>query len=161
MHPRAAELIAALGLEPHPEGGWYREIHRSAHQVMPDDDRSNRAALTTIHFLLVEGEVSRWHRVGSDEAWHFHEGDALELFRTDPEFDDVVRHVLGPLGSGSVPVVVVPAHSWQAARSTGAYTLVGCTVGPGFDFADFELLRGSRSLAAKVRESHPELAQLE
>lgn len=158
MHPRAAGLIATLGLEPHPEGGWYREIHRSEHRVKPDDDRSPRPALTTIFFLLAEGEVSRWHRVGSDEAWHFHEGAVVELLIADPGIEHMVRHALGPTSDGNRPVRVVPAHSWQAARSTGAYSLVGCTVGPGFDFADFELLRDTPSLAARMRDRHPEVA---
>ena len=79
MHPRAAELIAALDLRPHPEGGFYRQIFRSAMQVSPMDGRSPRAALTTIYFLLTEGSFSRWHQVASDEVWHLYEGGPLEL----------------------------------------------------------------------------------
>jgi uncharacterized protein len=141
MDERAGELISSLGLVPHPEGGHFREVYRSASGVRPDDGRPVRSALTTIFFLLARGEVSRWHRVASDEAWHHYEGAPLELFTADREFGEVTRRVLGPVGTGAGPVHVVPAGAWQAARSLGAYTLVGCTVGPGFDFADFEMLR--------------------
>ena len=79
MHPRADHLIATLDLRPHPEGGFYREVYRSADRVVPADARGNRAALTTIYFLLVEGTFSAWHRVKSDEVWHWYEGEPLEL----------------------------------------------------------------------------------
>src|SRR6185295_19426161 len=83
MHDRAAELISALGLEPHPEGGFYREVHRSASRVTTGDARGERAALTTIYFLLPAGSQSRWHQVDSDEVWHFYEGDPLALLEMD------------------------------------------------------------------------------
>lgn len=140
METRAAHLIRTLELQPHPEGGYFREVFRSPHAVQPlgPAARPTRAALTTIFFLLPEGRYSRWHRVASDEAWHFYEGDPLDLYWVDA---DVVHHArLGRVGEGVRPVHVVPAGCWQAARPTGAYTLVGCTVGPGFDFADFEML---------------------
>lgn len=146
MHPRAAHLIASLGLVPHPEGGYFAEVHRSASSVQPLDDRSSRHALTTIYFLLTAGDVSRWHRVRSDEVWHFYEGDPLHLWLADENFAQVRRVVLGPAEGDARPVAVAPADSWQAARSTGAFTLVGCTVGPGFEFADFELLAGDRRI---------------
>ena len=140
MQPRAADLIAKLDLRPHPEGGFYRELFRSGSRVTPDDGRGDRPALTTIYFLLPAGEVSRWHRVRSDEVWHFYEGDPLTLWVADAHFTQITRTVLGPVGNGTQPVAVAPADSWQTARTTGAFTLVGCTVGPGFDFADFEML---------------------
>ncbi len=158
MDSHAAHLISSLGLVPHPEGGHFREVYRSASRVQPLDERSERAALTTIYFLLTTGEVSHWHRVASDEVWHYYEGDALELFIADLHFEQLTRRVLGPVGEGAQPVHVVPAHSWQAARSMGAYTLVGCTVGPGFDFADFQLLRGLPAEAEAVRRRHSEAA---
>lgn len=140
MHPRAAALVAALELSPHPEGGWYREIHRSRNFVNPDDGRSARRALTAIYFLLAEGQSSRWHRVASDETWHHHEGDVLELsIAASPDASNVVTLALGPVGDGVEPVRVVPAGQWQAARSTGAFTFVSCAVGPGFEFDDFEM----------------------
>jgi uncharacterized protein len=160
MHARAAQLIAALNLVAHPEGGYFGEVYRSAARVRPlDDDRLERPALTTIFFLLAAGDVSRWHRVASDEVWHFYEGDPLELWSAPRGFADVARRLLGPAGDGVQPVHVVRAHDWQAARSTGAYTLVGCTVGPGFDFADFELIEPASAEADAVRRDHPALTR--
>lgn len=118
----AAEIVALLGLEPHPEGGWYR-------QTFKDE------ASTAIYFLLEAGQESRWHRVhGSSEIWHFHAGAPLLLSLPGEE----IR--LGPdLAAGERPQGVVPAGEWQKARSLGDWTLVGCTVSPGFDFANFEM----------------------
>lgn len=130
MIARAQELIDTLGLEPHPEGGWYRQIYKSAERVTRHADGRERSALTTIYFLLVEGTWSRWHRVESDEVWHFYEGDALELSIRDRETVTL---------DANNRVYVVPARAWQTARPLGAYTLVGCTVGPGFEFEDFEM----------------------
>lgn len=158
MHPRAADLIATLHLEPHPEGGYYREIHRARQRVRPLDERPERSATTTIYFLLTAGDVSRWHRVASDEAWHFHEGDPLELFTIDERGNGAERHLLGPMSETARPIHVVTAGTWQAARSTGAYTLVGCTVGPGFEFADFEMLRDRTAEAHDLRARYPETA---
>jgi uncharacterized protein len=141
MHERARQLFRELDLIPHPEGGAYREIFRSPQAVRPADGRPYRSALTVIYFLLVQGEHSAWHRVASDESWCWLEGDPLELLETDALGAGVERLLLGPVTPGRMPVRVVPAGRWQAARSTGAYTLVSCAVGPGFDFADFELDR--------------------
>lgn len=160
MDRRAAHLIESLGLTPHPEGGYFKELHRSAARVKPDDDRSHRAALSTIYFLLPEGTISRWHRVDSDEIWNYYEGAPVELFTADPEFKEVQRLVLGPSTDVmATPVHVVPAGEWQAARSTGAYSLAGCTVGPGFEFADFEMLRDNLGPAKVAAERHPEAAR--
>ena len=158
MHARATQLIAGLGLSPHTEGGYFREIHRSASFVDPKDGRAERAALTAIYFLLVAGEVSRWHRVASDEAWHFLEGDPLQLHETDSSFERVVTTRLGPHDELAEPAHVVVAGSWQAARSMGEYTLVGCTVGPGFDYSDFEMLHDFPNEAECLRLEHPLLA---
>lgn len=138
MHPRAQQLIDTLSLAPHPEGGWYRQVFKSDERVTRHADGAQRSALTTIYFLLVEGTSSAWHRVQSDEAWHFYEGDAIELLTRDRENDDprVTR-----LDAGQ-RVHVIRAREWQAARPLGEYTLVGCTVGPGFEFADFEMVSG-------------------
>ena len=161
MHPRAAELIATLALRPHPEGGFFREIFRSGSQVEPGDGRGSRAALTTIYFLLPEGSVSRWHQVASDEVWHLYEGGPLELLELSPDGDDPLRHRLSPLGNGGgTPVCTIEAGHWQAARPLGAYVLVGCTVGPGFDFADFWLLADDPERVAEVRAKWPEAANL-
>jgi predicted cupin superfamily sugar epimerase len=134
MNERARELIETLALQPHPEGGWYRQVYRSEEKVTRLRDGAERAALTTIYFLLVEGTYSAWHRVASDEVWHFYEGDALEL---------LIRDTPAVHLDAANRVHVIPAGVWQAARPLGAYTLVGCTVGPGFDFADFEMQPGT------------------
>ena len=161
MHPRAAELITGLGLQPHPEGGFYRQIFRSAIQVTPMDGRSPRAALTTIYFLLTEGSFSRWHQVASDEVWHLYEGGPLELLELDPSGQTFLRHRLGLVGSATdAPVCTIGAGIWQAARPLGEYAFVGCTVGPGFDWADFRLLADDHARAAAVRAALPDLAML-
>lgn len=139
MRGRAAELVRALGLEPHPEGGHFRQTFRSARSVVTaGGDR--RPALTHIWFLLAAGEHSRWHRVASDEVWHFHEGEPLELLTVAPGTGAVERRRLGPAGTDALPTLAVGAGTWQAARSLGAYVLASCDVAPGFEFADFALL---------------------
>jgi len=154
MHPRAVELIHTLALVPHPEGGHYAEVFKSPHQVRPAKG-DTRAALTTIYFLLAQGERSRWHRVSADEVWHYYEGDPLELVW---EEQGEVRSVqLGPVAMGREPVAVVPAGAWQAARARGAYTLVGCTVAPGFEFEDFSLIVDVPAEATRLRARYPEL----
>jgi predicted cupin superfamily sugar epimerase len=158
MHDRAAHLISGLGLQPHPEGGHFREVFRSSAPVQPGDGRGERAALTTIYFLLRAGEKSRLHRVSSDEVWHFYEGEPLELVWAHAGSTDVHQARLGPVGAGMAPVAVVPAGWWQAARSTGAYTLVGCSVGPGFEFADFQMLGDTPAEARQLCDRHPGLA---
>jgi predicted cupin superfamily sugar epimerase len=158
MDARASHLIEQLGMVPHPEGGYFREVYRSPTRVQPADGRAPRASLTTIYFLLISGEVSRWHRVASDEVWHYYEGDPLELWSADAGFNEVTRHQLGRVGDDMWPVQVITAGEWQAARTTGSYTLVGCTVGPGFDFSDFEMLDQRPDEAEAVRRRHPELA---
>ena len=156
---RVAELVRTLGLEPHPEGGYYREIWRGALGVAPGDGRGDRAALTSIYFLLPAGAISRWHRVRSDEVWHHYEGAPLELLLVPPDDYRLERVRLGPLGPEQAPVRCAPAGWWQGAQSLGAYTLVGCTVGPGFEFADFELLADRSQLADALCRALPEAAR--
>jgi predicted cupin superfamily sugar epimerase len=160
MDPRAATLIRLLDLAPHPEGGYYREVFRSPRRVRAGDSAIERTALTTIHFLLVAGQHSRWHRITSDEVWHYHEGDRLELIWLNPERTADQRRVLGPAGEECEPVHVVPGGCWQAARPLGEYTLVGCSVAPGFEFSDFGLLADAPDDLALVRARFPELAVL-
>jgi len=161
MHPRAAELITTLDLRPHPEGGFYREIFRSTAQVTPADQRGLRAALTTIYYLLPEGTFGRWHQVPSDEVWHLYEGGPLELLELSASGETVQSHRLGLVGSGAeAPVCTIGAGIWQAARPLGQYAFVGCTVAPGFDFADFRLLADNHARAAAVRAALPDLALL-
>jgi predicted cupin superfamily sugar epimerase len=129
----AADIIARLELQPHPEGGHYRETFRD-----PRTDAGGRSLSTAIFFLLARGERSHWHRIDAAEIWHYYAGHALILQIAAHRDKCSVR--LGPdLASGEVPQAIVPAQAWQAAMSTGDWTLVGCTVAPGFDFAKFEL----------------------
>jgi predicted cupin superfamily sugar epimerase len=157
MHERAAQLIETLELRPHPEGGYYREVFRSASVVQPDDGRGVRSALTTIYFLLTDETRSRWHRVSSDEVWHLYEGGPLELLELHSH--QLVTHRLARVDDGDgAPVHTVPAGVWQAARTLGPYTLAGCTVAPGFDYADFHLLADEPGLATSLRARWPVLA---
>ena len=129
----ADEIIAVLGLKPHPEGGWYAETFR-------DGAGGARGHSTAIYFLLEQHQVSAWHRVkDATEVWHFHAGAPLALSMSE-EDGAVFEQVLGiELAAGERPQLVVPAGWWQSARSLGEWTLVGCTVAPGFEFATFEL----------------------
>ncbi|MGE5175377.1 MAG: cupin domain-containing protein [Hyphomicrobiales bacterium] len=160
MSDRPADLIRVLGLVAHPEGGYFREIFRSPREVAAPGGAGTRSAITTIYFLLVGGKPSRWHVVRSDEVWHHVEGAPLELLTAEPATFRAERMRLGPVGAGTEPVRAVPAGHWQAARTTGAYTLAGCTVGPGFDFADFALLRDDAGAAARLRRALPDLVEL-
>lgn len=128
----AAAVIARLDLKPHPEGGHFRETFRDPAGA------SGRAASTAIYFLLARGERSHWHRIDAAEVWHFYAGAPLELKIAGDQTTRTIR--LGSdLAAGEQPQAVVPAHGWQSAQSLGDWTLVGCTVAPGFDFAQFEL----------------------
>ena len=132
-HPSAADVIARLGLEPHPEGGHYRETFRDS-----GCDANGRSRSTAIYFLLARGERSHWHRIDAVEVWHYYAGDALTLRIADGSETRIIT--LGrDIAAGEAPQAIVPAHAWQAAESTGEWTLVGCTVAPGFEFAKFEL----------------------
>jgi uncharacterized protein len=187
---RAADLVRKLALQPHPEGGWYREIFRSPTRV--ETARGLRSALTTIYYLLEQNQLSRWHVVQADEVWHFYAGAPLELVAYVPDTRAVERHVLGHVGgagavgghgvagaaggvdatagsrvgpvagsrvapvagesaAGAICVAVIPTGVWQAARSLGEYSLVGCTVGPGFEFADFQFVSALPSHAEHFR----------
>ncbi|MGH8354849.1 MAG: cupin domain-containing protein [Pseudomonas sp.] len=148
MDPRAAELIRELRLAAHPEGGYYRRCFESA-QRLP----CGRLSSTAILFLLPAGAVSRWHRVDADELWHFYEGAPLELLIAESP-ETLRRECLGPVSRGSLPQRAVPAHAWQAARPLGAFTLVGCTVAPAFDFAGFRLFAED----AEAQRDWPRLA---
>ena len=131
--PTAAEIIARLELRPHPEGGHYRETFRDQ-----TTDANGRSRSTLIYFLLARGERSHWHRIDAVEVWHYYAGSALTLRIADGDGQRSVR--LGAdLSAGEQPQAMVPPRAWQAAESTGDWTLVGCTVAPGFDFAKFEM----------------------
>jgi predicted cupin superfamily sugar epimerase len=129
----AADVIARLDLKPHPEGGHYRETFRDSRV-----DANGRSVSTAIYFLLARGERSHWHRIDAVEVWHYYAGDALELQIADDAGKRTL--CLGPdLAAGELPQAIVLPHAWQAATSCGDWTLVGCTVAPGFDFIAFEL----------------------
>ncbi|MBL4543781.1 MAG: cupin domain-containing protein [Rhodobacteraceae bacterium] len=131
----AAEIARILGLAPHPEGGWYRETWRAA--AAGD---GARPVGSCIYYLLAAGERSHWHRVDATEIWHFHAGSALRLRLADTARGPARAALLGAdLAAGQVPQIVVPADAWQSAEPLGDWTLVGCTVCPGFVFDVFEL----------------------
>ena len=133
---RAQELIDKLGLEPHPEGGYFKELYRSELKVESTAVGAERSAVTEIYFLLCRDQVSRFHRVEHDEFWHFFEGDSLRLIDSDLENSAEVI-----LGAEEVNYQhCIRGGRWQAAETMGDYSLVGCTVAPGFDFADFRFL---------------------
>ena len=132
----AADIVRLLDLVAHPEGGHFRETFRD-HRT-----ESGRTASTAIYFLLARGERSHWHRIDAVEVWHFYAGAPLVLEIAAQAASAVTRLTLGPdLAAGEHPQAIVPAGAWQAAESRGAWTLVGCTVAPGFAFEGFELAR--------------------
>jgi predicted cupin superfamily sugar epimerase len=135
QRPSAVDIITRLDLKPHPEGGHYRETFRDS-----SVDADGRSRSTAIYFLLARGERSHWHRIDATEVWHYHAGDALILRISDGAGTHSIT--LGPdIAAGEAPQAIVPAHTWQAAESTGEWTRVGCTVAPGFEFASFKLAR--------------------
>jgi len=158
---RAGELVRTLHLQPHPEGGYYKEVFRSPQKVAPLDARGARSALTTIDFLLARGQFSAWHCVASDEVWHLLEGGPLRLSLMPPELDRIDVVELDSNGPASTLRHVVPAHWWQAAEPLSEFAYVGATVGPGFDFADFSF---GRDAVVDVRDAimrlRPELLRL-
>ncbi|HRE21423.1 MAG TPA: cupin domain-containing protein [Rhabdaerophilum sp.] len=130
----AKEIVRLLDLKPHPEGGHFHETFRD-----PGVDAGGRSFGTAIYYLLEAGEVSEWHRVDAAEIWHYYAGAPLVL-TVSPNGHDASAHHLGPiLATGQRPQIVVPKGHWQSATSLGAWTLVGCTVSPGFEFAGFEM----------------------
>lgn len=130
----ASDVIRLLDLAPHPEGGHFRETLRDSREV-----GGRRAASTAIYFLLARGERSRWHRIDAVEAWHWYAGAPLQL-EIVKAMGGVERLTLGgDLAAGERPQAIVPAYAWQAQQSRGEWTLVGCTVAPGFEFARLEL----------------------
>jgi hypothetical protein len=130
------QLIDRYGLTPHPEGGYFKEIYRSRQRVRSAIVTETRNAVTHIYFLLKKGQISRFHRVVHDEIWNFYEGDPLQLIQFDT---GIKEETIGP--GCEAYVTIVPGNTWQAAATTGRYSLVGCTVAPGFDFTDFSFLR--------------------
>lgn len=129
----AKQLISTLGLEPHPEGGWYRETWRA------DSPEGERAAGTAIYYLLEAGDYSHWHRVDAAEIWHWYAGGPLSLTISENGHDAQSLHLGPEIAIGQRPQFIVPAGAWQTATSLGPWTLCGCTVSPGFEFSGFEM----------------------
>lgn len=149
------ELIDRLQLTAHPEGGYYRELYRSEQKVAVPGRAGELSAVTTIYYMLVKGQISRFHRISADEIWHFYGGERLELYIYDAENKKMTSHVL----DGEALVCVVPGGCWQAARPLGEYTLCGCTVAPGFEFSDFTFIK-DEGLIAEVSSAYPELEDM-
>jgi predicted cupin superfamily sugar epimerase len=143
-------LITQYQLLPHPEGGYYKETYRSTEHIplaaLPEHFSGLRSFSTAIYFLLLKDLFSAFHRIKSDECWHFYEGASLHVH---------VLHLNGNCLEGEVYQAVVPAGAWFASESIGEYSFVGCTVAPGFDFADFELAR-----AASLKADYPDHEKL-
>ena len=135
MSTKALALVRQFGLKPHPEGGWYRETFRDEAV-----DETGRPRSTAILYMLEAGETSEWHRVtDAAEVWHWHAGAPL-VITVSPNGHDASAHRLGPhFEHGEVPQFVVPAGWWQTATTLGEFTLVGCTVSPGFQFESLEM----------------------
>jgi predicted cupin superfamily sugar epimerase len=143
------EIVRALALLPHPEGGFYRETYRAPlvlpHAAIARTHPGDRSACTAIHFLVPRGSFSALHRIASDEVWHFYGGAPLEIVEIDPDGVLTTTRLGGDLARGERPQHVVPRGAWFGSRvlegteARGDHALVGCTVAPGFDFADFEL----------------------
>lgn len=150
----AQQVINALALEPHPEGGFYKEVYRSPSTVYSHAVDAQRNTLTCIYFLLLKGQRSRFHRVKHDEVWNFYLGDPLRLI--DVNQQNAQEVILGDYSQSITSQYVIKANHWQAAEPLGKYSLVGCSVAPGFDFKDFAFLSADEKEQMKL--SHPHLS---
>ncbi|MGM0588005.1 MAG: cupin domain-containing protein [Bacteroidota bacterium] len=151
-HSRIEQLKRLLSLEPHPEGGYYREMVRSEQSVQ--QGKRQRSAGTAIYFLVEQQQLTTWHRVASDEVWHFYEGAPLmlEWISGDGQFNQ--QWLSSNIDQGHRPQRCIPAGCWQRAYSMNSYTLTGCTVSPGFEFEDFEMLKPEQ-----LAEQYPTLSK--
>jgi predicted cupin superfamily sugar epimerase len=173
MHHRAQWLLKHLELLPHPEGGYYRETFRSSLMVFSPRAKANRNAMTHIYYLLAGGQISRFHRVAHDECWMYQEGADLLLHTIDQDINIYRSSRIGSVPESlsnppsqretitppAKPAALIPADTWQAAESTGAYTLVSCIVAPGFEFNDFTVLQQCREEKENVLKFWPELVR--
>lgn len=149
MHPRVEELIRTLELAPHPEGGYFRRIFESSKRT--EVNGIERPTLTAIKFLIPAGIITRWHRVDATEIWDWHEGGPLELSMFDPETRSLSRAQLDTSARGGQQAQVVPAGIWQSARTLGEYSLMDCSVSPGFVWMGFQLLEERSEVADQIR----------
>jgi uncharacterized protein len=159
MSNKVKYWIEKLNLQPHPEGGYFREVYRSDEIIfkenLPERYTGDRSFSTSIYFLLERGEVSAFHRIKSDETWYFHDGDSLEIYSLDKS-GSLRRKILGlDIENGDLPQLTIKRGSWFAAQTTRDFTLVGCNVSPGFDFADFEM--GGYAKLVKLFPQHEEI----
>ncbi len=157
----AQHWIKHLNLITHPEGGYYKEVYKSDEGVtkesLPDRFPGDRAFSTSIYFLLEKGDFSAFHRIKSDEVWHFYDGDPVSIYVIHNN-GKLTTHRLGLLPeNGILPQVMIPANNWFASESAGTFSLVGCTVSPGFDFIDFEM--GNRDGLIKKYAKHSEIIE--
>jgi uncharacterized protein len=150
-------LIKKYSLQKHPEGGFFAETYRSATSVISPVNGCERASMTDIYFLLSKNEISRFHKVDHDEVWHFYEGDPLKIVRFDGK--NVSEYIIG-LNCEDGYKVVIEDGAYQAAVPMGDYALVGCTVAPGFDFADFSFMADNASVEQDFRVNHPDYVSL-
>lgn len=163
MQKRIEHIIANLELAPHPEGGYFKETYRSTgmipQNVLEGDFSGDRNYSTGIYFLLTAGNFSAFHRIKQDEMWHFHEGDSLIVHMISPEGNYSNQKIGVDFEAGEVPQFVVPKGVWFASEVAdgGEFSLVGCTVSPGFDFADFEL--ADRKLLSDEFPTHSEIIE--
>ena len=159
MHNKAGYWIDHLGLKSHPEGGHFKEVYRSDELIeksnLPERYAADRVFSTSIYFLLQQGEISAFHRIKSDETWYFHFGDPIEIFIISPE-GELSQKVVGlDPGEGIFPQISIPRHHWFAVQTKGSFTLVGCSVAPGFNFEDFEIATFEK--LSKIYPQHIEI----
>ena len=140
------KIVQLLQLEKHPEGGFFKEIYRSESESNFEGFEGKRNVATGIYYLLEEDDFSAFHRIKSDETWHFYDGEPLEVIEIDQEGELQLTLIGNDLVMGDVPQHTVKAGNWFCARSRGKYSLVGCTVYPGFDFQDFEMAERAKLL---------------
>lgn len=159
MAPFTQQLIESYQLLPHPEGGYYKETYRSSELILtnslPDRFMGNRNFSTAIYFLLEADSFSAFHRIKSDECWHFYSGDAVDIHVLHNNGNYELIKLGSNIEMGEQFQAIVPAGAWFASKTNGIYSLVGCTVSPGFDFADFELAK-----AAELAEKFPNQFEL-
>jgi len=160
IHPskKIKQLIETLELSPHPEGGYYREVFRSEKTVQSPVHGKKRHAMTDIYFLLNAGQKSRFHRIVHDEIWHFYKGAPLTLIEINSETFEMSKVILGD--TDSVLKHMIKGGNWQSAYSEGDYSLVGCTVAPGFTFSDFSFLTDDKKTYERMMKAYPELIEL-
>jgi len=159
LHPEAARIVEKHNMQAHPEGGFFVETFRSNRLVETTDGRGARSALTHILFLLdasFKDGISRLHRVRSDEVWQYITGAPLTLTCLSPDLSEASDSILNL----DHPSLTVPADAWQASRTYGPWTLVGCTVGPGFDFQDFTMMKDEPETTKQLLASYPHLEEL-